>query len=69
LKVIASVAPESVQWECVSCHAPEGPASAWTDTRISFQLVGWDEKNRFYPFCNCEWAMPLRKWKQVCEAK
>lgn len=81
MKVVSTVPKERVEWECVSRHEPSSPASAWTDTRITFALEdtgpatvlhfrheAWDEENRFYPFCSYEWAMALRKLKQECEA-
>ena len=36
---VAELVPfKRVEWEIISTHPPESPASAWTGTRISFDL-------------------------------
>lgn len=80
MKVFPPVPDQRVEWECVSRHAAESPASAWTGTHITFAFSqdgesvvldfrhdGWDEDNRFYGFCNFQWALALQKLKQACE--
>lgn len=38
MKVIAAVPDRRIEWEIISSHPPQSPASAWTGTRISFDL-------------------------------
>lgn len=38
MKVIATEPGQRVEWEIVSAHPRRSPASAWTGTRISFEL-------------------------------
>ena len=36
---------------------------------LEFQHDGWDENNRFYAFCNFQWALALEKLKRACETQ
>ena len=38
LKVLALVPDRRVEWECISTHPAESPASAWTGTHFIFEL-------------------------------
>jgi len=38
MRVIESSPPRRVEWEIISRHPRRSPASAWTGTRISFEL-------------------------------
>ena len=82
MKVFPPVPNERVEWECVSTHAADSPASAWTNTLVTFAFSqsgdfvvlefrhdGWDENNRFYAFCNFQWAVALEKLKRACETQ
>ena len=49
LKVLERTPNRKVVWECISRHGPKSPASAWTGTRITFELTrrkvpGWSAK-------------------------
>ena len=38
LRVLAPITNQRVEWECISNHPPESPASAWTGTHFIFDL-------------------------------
>jgi uncharacterized protein YndB with AHSA1/START domain len=38
LKVLELVPNKRVEWECISSHPPESPASAWTGTHFVFEI-------------------------------
>lgn len=70
----------SVMWQCISTHPSSSPASAWTGTKLSFQISeknekttlnfihsGWDENSRFYAFCNYQWGKALQSLERICE--
>ncbi len=39
MKVLARVQNRRVEWEIISSHPKRSPASAWTGTRISFEIT------------------------------
>lgn len=39
LKVLETIPDRRVAWEVVSTHPPRSPASAWTGTRITFEIT------------------------------
>lgn len=82
MKVLDSVQGKQVEWECISAHPKNSPASAWTGTRIIFEIskketvailnfrhVGWDENSEYFGFCNYQWGVALQKLKHACESK
>lgn len=38
MKVVDATPPKRVEWEIISSHPRESPASAWTGTRIIFEI-------------------------------
>jgi catechol 2,3-dioxygenase-like lactoylglutathione lyase family enzyme len=82
MKVLERVPGTRVGWECISRHPASSPASAWTGTRITFEIgaaengvmldfrhTGWDESSKYLGFCNHQWGVALQKLKQRCESR
>jgi hypothetical protein len=47
MKVLATVQDQRVEWEIVSTHPRRSPASAWTGTRIVFDIAERDNPGRW----------------------
>ncbi len=69
MKVLERVQGKRVEWECISTHPKNSPASAWTGIHIIFEITergnvailyfrhaGWDENSAYFEFCNYHWA-------------
>ncbi|MEP6878350.1 MAG: SRPBCC domain-containing protein [Nitrosospira sp.] len=82
MKVLERVQGKRVEWECISTHPKNSPASAWTGTHIIFEITerenmaildfrhsGWDENSEYFGFCNYHWGVALQKLKQWCESQ
>ena len=39
LRVVERIPSRRIEWECISPHPTESPASAWTGTRFIFELT------------------------------
>ena len=81
MKVVHEVPGRLVEWQCISTHPGNSPASAWTDTSITFEITaknsgsvlnfrhsGWNESSEYLGFCNYQWGVALQKLKQVSES-
>jgi len=81
MRVLDTIPDQRVEWECISTHAENSPASAWTGTHIIFEIAqreggsvlnfrhtGWDESNEYFGFCNYNWGVELQKLKLYCES-
>jgi uncharacterized protein YndB with AHSA1/START domain len=82
MKVLERIQGKRVEWECISTHPKNSPASAWTGTHIIFEITerenmaildfrhsGWDENSEYFGFCNYHWGVALQKLKQWCESQ
>jgi hypothetical protein len=47
MKVLATIQDRRVEWEIVSTHPKRSPASAWTGTRIVFDIAERDNPGRW----------------------
>jgi len=82
MRVLDLVPGKRVEWECISTHTKDSPASAWTGTHIIFEVgskgettilnfrhTGWDEDSEYFGFCNYHWGEALQKLQQLCESR
>ena len=80
--ILERIQGKRVEWECISTHPKNSPASAWTGTHIIFEITerenmaildfrhsGWDENSEYFGFCNYHWGVALQKLKQWCESQ
>ena len=79
MKVLDQNPCSRVEWQCISAHEPSSPASAWTGTKLLFQISeakdhsilnfthsGWDETSKYFAFCNYQWGKALQSLEQYC---
>ena len=52
MKVLEMITNRRMEWECISSHSEITPASAWTNTHVSFDLV----KREDHPPANTKWG-------------